>query len=134
MKKKHNKRTREMGLTTAKEGSFPFFSFNSLSSFLLLTSPFIGLNNNNSRPWLPSPTLLKLGTFNKRPIINKKNTKVKKATPCNHQHFVVATITIITTKDKWKEGFPFIQTNVKWLATKIFIPYVLAFIIILKSI
>jgi hypothetical protein len=77
VKKKHNKRTREMGLTTAKEGSFPFFSFNSLSSFLLLTSPFIGLNNNNRRPWLPSPKLLKLGTFNKRPIINKKKYQGK---------------------------------------------------------
>jgi hypothetical protein len=81
---------------------------------LLLTSPFIGLNNNNNkRPWLPSPTLLNLGTFNKRPIINKKNTKAKKATPCNHQHFVVATRTIIATKDKGKEGLPFVQTIVK---------------------
>jgi hypothetical protein len=115
VKKKHNKRTREMGLTTTKEGSFPFFPFSSLSSFLLLTSPFIGLsNNNNRRPWLPSPTLLKLGTFNKCPIINKQKTKAKKATPCNHQHFVVvATMTVIATKDKGKEGLPFVQINAK---------------------
>jgi len=103
-----------MGLTTAKESSFSFFFFNSLPSFLLLTSPFIVLSNkNNRRPWLPSPTLLKLATFNKRPTINKKNTKAKKATPCNHQHFVVATRIIIATKDKGTEGLPFVQTIVK---------------------
>jgi hypothetical protein len=45
---------------------------------------------------------------------NKKNTKAKNTTPCNHQHFVVvATITIIATKDKGKEGIPFVQTNEK---------------------